>query len=46
MLKFQDMLNEQPDVVELFKKVSLNEYGTDSIVPYGQLIDLYYWVRT
>lgn len=46
MLKFQDMLKERPDVVELFKNVSLNEYGTDSTVPYGQLIDLYYWVRT
>lgn len=46
MLKFQDLLKERLEVVELFQKVSLNEYGTDSYVPYGQLIDLYYWVRT
>jgi hypothetical protein len=46
MLGFQDMLEERPDIVECFKELSLNEYGTDSIVPYGQFIDLYYWVKT
>jgi len=46
MMKFQEMLKQQPDVVGLFKKLSLEEYGTDSIVPYGQFIDLYYWVRS
>jgi hypothetical protein len=46
MMKFQEMLKQQPDVVRLFKKLSLKEYGTDSIVPYGQFIDLYYWVRS
>lgn len=45
MVRFQEMLKLQPDVVELFKKESSIEYGTDSIVPYGQFIDLYYWVR-
>ena len=46
MMKFQEMLKQQPDIVELFEKLSLEEYGTDSIVPYGQFIDLYYWVRS
>lgn len=46
MLEFQDALRQRPDAVELFKKVSLNEYETDSIVPYGQFIDLYYWVQS
>jgi hypothetical protein len=45
MMRFQEMLKLQPEITELFKKVSLEEYGTDSVVPYGQLIDLYYWVR-
>lgn len=45
MMRFQESLEHQPDIVDLFKKVSRKEYGTDSIVPYGQFIDLYYWVR-
>lgn len=45
MVRFQEGLKRQPEVVDLFKKVSSREYRTDSIVPYGQFIDLYYWVR-
>jgi len=44
MNSFQDFLREQPEVIDFFKKVSLETYGTDSIIPYGQFIDLYYWV--
>ncbi len=43
MVTFQKSLKEQPEVVSLFKEVSRNEYGTDSIVPYGQFLDLHYW---
>jgi len=45
MIRFQDSLKQQPETVDLFKKISSKEYGTDSIVPYGQFIDLYYWTR-
>ena len=44
MSKFQEDLKQQPEVIGLLKRVSLEEYGTDSVVPYGQFIDLYYWV--
>ncbi|MBE0512692.1 hypothetical protein IBX38_06555 [Candidatus Bathyarchaeota archaeon] len=43
MATFQESLKQQPEVVNLFKEVSRNEYGTDSIIPYGQFLDLYYW---
>jgi len=43
MLRFQHELRQQPEAIDLFKKVSLEEYGNDSAVPYGQFIDLYYW---
>lgn len=45
MIKFAELLEQQPDIVRLFKELSLEEYGTDAIVPYGQFIDLYYWAR-
>lgn len=45
MVKWQEMLKRRPAIMELFKEISLEEYGTDSHVPYGQFIDLYYWVR-
>lgn len=45
MVRFQKSLKQQPEAVDLFKKISSEEYGTASIVPYGEFIDLYYWVR-
>jgi hypothetical protein len=45
MMRFQESLKHQPQVADLFKEISSKEYGTSSIVPYGQFIDLYYWVR-
>jgi len=42
---FQVGLKQQPEDVELLKEVSQEKYGTDSIVPYGQFLDLYYWVE-
>jgi hypothetical protein len=45
MVRFQKSLKQQPEAISLFKKVSQKEYGMDTIVPYGQFIDLYYWTR-
>jgi len=45
LLEFQELLLKQPEVVQLFDKISRKEYGTDSIIPYGQFLDLYYWVK-
>jgi len=45
MRTFHNYLRQKPGVVELFKKVSLEKYGTDLVVPYGQFLDLYYWVE-
>lgn len=42
---FQNRLRQHPEVVELFKETSRRKYGTDYFVPYGQFIDLYYWVE-
>jgi len=44
MEEFQASLQQQSRIVDHFRELSLNEYGTDAIVPYGQLLDLYYWV--
>ena len=45
MESFQDDMGQQPDAVQLFKTTSKEKYGTDLIVPYGQFLDLYYWVE-
>jgi hypothetical protein len=45
MRNIQKFLKQQPEVIELFKKVSREKYGTDHFVPYGQFMDLYYWVE-
>lgn len=45
MESFQEGLKQQPDCVELFKEESRKKYGTDFLVPYGQFLDLYYWVE-
>lgn len=45
LLKFQEILKQRPEIVDLFQKTSLKEYRARTLVPYGQFIDLYYWVR-
>lgn len=45
MERFQEGLKQQPEDVKLFKETSNEKYGTDSLVPYGQFLDLYYWVE-
>lgn len=44
MTEFKDRIQEMPDFIELCRKICLSEFGNDEIVPYGQLIDLYYWI--
>lgn len=44
MKRFQEDLRQEPEVVNSFKDVSRKRYGSDLIVPYGQFLDLYYWV--
>jgi len=42
MGNFQEGLKQMPQVVDLFKKESIRRYGTDSNVPYGRFLDIYY----
>jgi hypothetical protein len=44
MLSFTEMLEKQREAVVLFKQISSDKYGGDAKVPYGQFLDLYYWV--
>ncbi len=43
MRKLQKYLDNNPEVLNCFKKTSMEKYGTDTKVPYGQFFDLYYW---
>jgi len=43
MERFQGGLKQNSEVVDLLKKVSLRKYGTNSIVPYGRFLDIYYF---
>lgn len=43
MRKLQKYLDNNPEVLDCFKKTSMEKYGTDTKVPYGQFFDLYYW---
>jgi len=45
MQGFQESLKQQPKILNIFRWVSRKEYVTDSIIPYGQFLDLYYWVE-
>lgn len=46
MGEFQLQLKQQPEIVSLFEGVSQEEYGTDSTIPYGQFLDIHYWIRS
>ena len=39
---FQEGLSRQPEDVDAFKEESLKRYGTDSTVPHGRFLDIYY----
>lgn len=45
MMKFQDGLRQQPEDIAFIRQVSHEKYGEYSVVPYGQFLDLYYWVH-
>ena len=45
MEKIQRDLRQSGEVIDSFREVSREKYGIDSIVPYGQFLDLYYWVK-
>lgn len=38
----QKNLKQEPEVVAALKRESLKRYGTESIVPYGRFLDVYY----
>jgi hypothetical protein len=44
MINFRDQILENPDFIEISKYICKQNFGTDEIVPYGQFIDLYYWI--
>jgi hypothetical protein len=44
MSEFQERVLEMPDFIELGYKISSDEFGSDKIVPFGQFVDLYYWI--
>ena len=39
-----DFLKQNSAIIDLSKKISIEKYGTDSIVPYGRFLDIYYWI--
>jgi hypothetical protein len=46
MRKLQKYLNNDAKVLDLFNRTSVDKYGTDTNVPYGQFFDLYYWTES
>ena len=44
MSKFQERVLEMQDFINLCHTICLKEFGNDEIIPYGQFIDLYYWM--
>lgn len=45
MKKIQRNLKQNSEATDFFKQASREKYETDSIVPYGQFLDLYYWIE-
>jgi hypothetical protein len=43
--RLQVYLCQNAEVEECFRKMSIEKYGTDTVIPYGQFFDLYYWVK-
>jgi len=44
MSEFQKRVLEMQDFIDLCHTICLEEFGNDEIIPYGQFIDLYYWI--
>ena len=45
MREFQQRVLKQPKFIDLCKDISRREFGTEDFIPFGQFIDLYYWVK-
>jgi hypothetical protein len=45
LVKFKEEIEQQDGLIEFLRATTKQEYKTDKIVPYGQLIDLYYWTQ-
>lgn len=43
MERFQESLQRNSEIVDSFKEKSRRKYGTESIVPYGRFLDIYYF---
>lgn len=41
---FSGSLKENSAIIDVFKEASVKIYKTDSIVPYGRFLDIYYWI--
>lgn len=44
MFSFQQKIKDQPEFINLCREISTKELGSNNIVPFGQFLDLYYWV--
>jgi len=44
-VNFQRDLKQNSEIINLFKEKSRETYRTDSIVPYGEFLDYYYWYQ-
>jgi len=42
LASIQKDINKEPEVVVAFKEESQEKYGTESTVPYGRFLDVYY----
>jgi hypothetical protein len=44
MNRFQEWVLEQEEYIEVMRETARTNFGSDELVPYGQFIDLYYWL--
>lgn len=45
MENFQVLLNSHPEIIDSIKEFSEDKYGSNSQVPYGRFLDMYYWIK-
>lgn len=44
MKKFRDKIVQNQDFIDLVRETAKKAFGSEKYIPYGQFIDLYYWV--
>jgi len=44
MKRFQETLLKEPNVITAFNEEAHARYGSESIVPYGRFLDIYYFL--